>query len=141
MARDFGSEGGPGGRPEERSRRSERERAEPLRGPNPLGAGIPSTLLGRDPGEGRIADFPSGGQARRGPKGWRRTDDRILDELAESVARSGVDAADVELHVSMGVVRLTGTVEHREDRRMLEALAWDVHGVEDVEERLRVRRR
>jgi hypothetical protein len=140
MARDFGSAGGVGGHSNERPR-SDGTNEQPLRGPNPLGAAIPSTLLGRDPGEGRIQNLPTGGQARRGPKGWRRTDDRILDELAESVARSGVDAGDVELHVSMGVVRLTGTVEHREDRRMLEALAWDVHGVEDVEERLRVRRR
>jgi len=134
MARDFGPE-----RPERRHERGP-ERRTPLRGPDPFGKGIPSTLLGRDPGEGRIGELPAGGRPARGPKGWRRADDRILDELAEAIARSGVDASEVELHVEGGVVRLTGTVAHREDRRMIEDLASDIDGVEEVEGRIRVRK-
>jgi hypothetical protein len=145
MPRNLGPEEGRG-RPDDRrpERELTRSREEPirmpLRGPNPFGAAIPSTLLGRDPGEGRIQDVPLGGRSKGGPKGWRRTDDRILDELAEAIARSGVDASQVEVTVQDGVVRVAGTVEHREDRRMIEDLARDVHGVRDVEERVRVRR-
>ena len=139
MARDIGSEGAPGegraaARPEGAGRRE-------LRGPNPLGAAIPSTLLGRDPGEGRIVDAQRERTASRGPRGWRRSDDRILDELAEAIARSGVDASEVEVTVTGGVVRLAGTVEHREDRRMIDDLAWGTTGVDEVEDAIRVRRR
>lgn len=70
----------------------------------------------------------------RGPKGWRRSDERILDELCERIVRSGVDASDVEVVVERGVVRLHGTVPHPDDRRLLVELAGAVLGVEELED-------
>jgi hypothetical protein len=76
----------------------------------------------------------------KGPKGWRRSDDRIRDDVAERLARSGVNVDDVEVRVEGGEVTLSGTVERREERRLLEYLAEDVLGVAEVHDRLRLRR-
>ncbi|ABS25919.1 BON domain-containing protein [Anaeromyxobacter sp. Fw109-5] len=70
----------------------------------------------------------------RGPKGWRRSDERILDELCERIVRSGVDASDVEVAVERGVLRLRGIVPHPDDRRLLVELASAVLGVEEIED-------
>jgi hypothetical protein len=75
-----------------------------------------------------------------GPKGYRRPDDRIRDEVCESIARSGIDARDVEVAVEAGEVTLSGTAGSREDKRALEDLADDVYGVEDVHNQIRLRR-
>jgi hypothetical protein len=74
----------------------------------------------------------------RGPKGYRRSDDRILDEVCERFARSGVDAGEVEVAVKDGVVTLGGRVARREDRRRLEAIAEDVLGVSEVNDATRI---
>lgn len=76
----------------------------------------------------------------RGPKGYKRSDERIRDDVAERIARSGVNAEDVELAVDKGEVTLTGYVDHRADKRMVEDLAEDVFGVEEVQNHLRIRR-
>jgi osmotically-inducible protein OsmY len=77
----------------------------------------------------------------KGPKGYRRADDRIHEELCETIARQGiVDASDVEVFVLDGAVRLVGTVEHRFDKRALEQIAERVHGVSEVVNEIRIRR-
>jgi hypothetical protein len=73
-----------------------------------------------------------------GPKGYRRPDDRIRDEVCEAIARSGIDAREVEVAVEAGEVTLSGTAASREDKRALEDLADDVYGVEDVHNRIRL---
>ncbi len=75
-----------------------------------------------------------------GPKGYRRPDDRIRDEVCERIARSGIDAREVEVAVETGEVTLTGTVGSRDDKRTLEDVADDVFGVEDVHNQLRLQR-
>ena len=79
-----------------------------------------------------------GGGLARGAKGWRRPDARILDEVAERIALCGADASDVEIRVEDGVVTLTGTARSREDRRLMEEVASEVFGAEDVYGLLRV---
>jgi hypothetical protein len=76
----------------------------------------------------------------RGPKGYRRSDERILDDVAERMARSWINLEWVEVRVENGEVTLTGFVESREDKRDLEDIADDVFGVEEVRNELRVRR-
>lgn len=76
----------------------------------------------------------------RGPKGYRRSDERIHEEICERIARSGIDAEDVEVRVEKAEVTLTGTTGSRHDKRMLEDLADEVFGVEEVQNQLRVRR-
>ena len=74
-----------------------------------------------------------------GPRGWRRQDERIQDDVAERLAGDlGVDASDVEVTVMEGEVILQGSVDTRAQRRRAEALAWSVDGVRDVQNRLRV---
>ena len=46
----------------------------------------------------------------------------------------------MEVAVEAGEVTLTGTVESRDDKRALEDVADDVFGVEDVHNRIRLRR-
>jgi hypothetical protein len=95
-----------------------------------------------DPGAGRLLGRPDPFTKRRplGPKGYHRPDDRIRDDVCERIARSGIDAREVEVAVEAGEVTLTGTVESREDKRTLEDVADDVYGVEDVHNRLRLQR-
>jgi predicted amino acid-binding ACT domain protein len=77
----------------------------------------------------------------RGPKGYKRSDERIKEDVSERIARSWVNAEDVEVKVDKGEVTLGGFVESREEKRKIEDLAEDVFGVEEVQNHLRVRRR
>ncbi len=76
----------------------------------------------------------------RGPTGYRRSDERIREDVCERIARSGVDADDVEVKVQNAEVILSGEVQRRDDKRMIEDLADDVFGVDEVQNQLRVRR-
>jgi hypothetical protein len=74
----------------------------------------------------------------RGPKGFKRSDERITEDVCERIARSAVDAENVEVTVKDGEVTLSGFVEVRYDKRILEDIAEDVFGVSDVHNHLRV---
>lgn len=77
----------------------------------------------------------------KGPKGYRRSDERIREEACERIARQGlIDASDVEVHVENAVIRLTGTVATRPEKRGLEQILERVHGVEEITNELRLRR-
>ncbi len=77
----------------------------------------------------------------RGPKGYKRSDDRIKDEVNDQLMYSGhIDPSDIEVSVSEGVVTLSGTVENRRDKYEMEQLASNVLGVQDVVCQIRVKR-
>ncbi|WP_242346588.1 BON domain-containing protein [Anaeromyxobacter terrae] len=76
----------------------------------------------------------------RGPKGYKRSDERIREDVSERIARSDLEASDVEVTVEHGEVTLSGFVESRWDKRMLEDIADDVFGVDEVHNHLRLRR-
>ncbi len=76
----------------------------------------------------------------RGPKGYKRSDERIREDVSERIARSAIDADEVEVKVEGAEVTLTGSVASRWDKRMLEDIAEDVFGVEEVHNHLRTRR-
>jgi hypothetical protein len=59
----------------------------------------------------------------RGPKGYKRSDERIREDVSERIARSNIDADEVEVKVEGAEVTLTGFVVSRWDKRMLE----DIH--------------
>lgn len=93
---------------------------------------------GTDMGLGEVAD--RGPHHGKGPKGYRRSDERIREEACERIARQGwVDASEVEVHVENAVIRLTGTVASRDDKRGLERMLDRVHGVDEVRSELRLR--
>jgi len=77
----------------------------------------------------------------KGPKGYKRSDERIREEVCETIARQGwIDASDVEVKVEDGVVTLSGTVEERHEKRRLEQMVERVYGVDEVENEIRLRR-
>ncbi|MFC4520270.1 BON domain-containing protein [Cupriavidus pinatubonensis] len=97
---------------------------------------------GRDSG-GRGRSSGMSGAARRpvGPKGYRRPDERVHEDVCERLAMNPyVDVSDVSVQVSNGVVMLEGTVKERREKYVIEEIAEAVFGVTEVENRLRVQR-
>lgn len=82
----------------------------------------------------------SGGEfTGRGPKGYRRSDSRIEDDIVERLTMHGqIDASDITISVKDGQVTLEGTVRNRETKRHAEDVALSVPGVIDVHNRLRI---
>lgn len=78
----------------------------------------------------------------RGPKNWRRSDERIRDEVNERLTHhDGVDATDIDVTVDNGEVTLNGHVGSRWEKRIAEDVAESVPGVHDVHNRLAIRDR
>ncbi len=76
----------------------------------------------------------------RGPKGYRRSDERIKEDVNDRLSDDYyIDASDIEVSVQNQEVTLTGTVNNRNDKRRAEDLAESVSGVSNVENRLRVK--
>jgi hypothetical protein len=81
------------------------------------------------------------GVFRRGPKGYQRSDERLKEDISERIMQSGhVDASDVTVNVVGGKVILEGTVPDRYTKHYLEDLADAAPGVQDIENRIRVKR-
>ncbi|MFA6237928.1 MAG: BON domain-containing protein [Bacteriovorax sp.] len=77
-----------------------------------------------------------------GPKGYKRADTRIEEEVCEVLARDNdIDASDMVVKVMDGVVTLAGTVRDREDRFAAERLVEGILGVEDIQNDLKVSRK
>lgn len=88
---------------------------------------------------------PAGLQAAshygRGPKGYVRSDERIREEVCERLSDNDqVDASDIAVFVRDREVTLEGSVETRRMKHLSEDIADSVSGVEDVHNRLTVRK-
>jgi BON domain-containing protein len=80
-----------------------------------------------------------GPQSGKGPRGYRRADERIHEEVCERLRAHGwIDASEVEVQVREGEVTLTGTVADRRQKRLAADLAEGVRGIIDVHNRLRL---
>jgi osmotically-inducible protein OsmY len=92
---------------------------------------------------GREADSRDEANHRgRGPKGYRRSDERIKEDVCDRLAGDRyVDASDIEVAVQGGEVTLSGSVDDRQARRRAEDLAQQVSGVSYVQISLRVKGR
>ena len=116
----------------ERYREQERERR--TRHPGP-GLGF---HIGPTPGGGDIALGP-GPHAGRGPRDYRRSDQRIFEDLCNWLAADPrLDARQISVQVRDGDVTLEGRVADRRARRLAEDIAVNVSGVRDVFNHLRV---
>lgn len=99
----------------------------------------------RTPGSGDVErsiarGFERGRYFGRGPKGYRRSDARLLEEISDRLmAHPDVDASDIEVSVDDGIATLRGTVENRYQKRIAEYVAEDVMGVDDLNNQLKVR--
>jgi len=86
--------------------------------------------------------YPStpGPYVGRGPRGYRRSDERIREDVCERFTAHGeLDPTDVEVSVRGGEVRLSGTVSTRAQKRLAEDIVDAVFGVAEVHNHLRVR--
>jgi hypothetical protein len=92
-------------------------------------------LAGADTGPLRAQDHRG-----RGPRGYRRSDERILEDVHRRLTDDPqVDASDIEVTVRDGEVTLSGTVDDRRARRRAEDIAEGVSGVTHVQNNTRVR--
>ena len=74
-----------------------------------------------------------------GPKGYKRSDDRIREDVSEALHDDpNVDATNIEVQVREGEVTLTGTCSDRRMKRLAEDCAGRVRGVNDVHNQIRV---
>ncbi|MFL6548637.1 MAG: BON domain-containing protein [Povalibacter sp.] len=95
-------------------------------------------------GTGSVVNEPTPGQIgtyyrNRGPKGYRRPDDRIREDACELLTDDlFVDATDIDVQVSEAEITLDGTVHSRYEKRRAEDLVERIRGVSDVHNRLRV---
>jgi hypothetical protein len=77
-----------------------------------------------------------------GPRGYRRSDDRICEELHDRLTAHGfIDATDIKCVVQNGEVTLTGLVNSRQTKRTAEDVADGIQGVRDVHNNLRIQSR
>jgi osmotically-inducible protein OsmY len=83
----------------------------------------------------------SGRHRGRGPRNYRRSDERVRDDINDRLTdHDWLDASDIDVSVSGGEVTLTGTVESRYAKRLAEDIAESVSGVTNVQNNLRVNR-
>lgn len=96
-----------------------------------------SSLVGeRSRGGAQIGRFMG-----RGPKGYKRSDERIKEDICEVLTRAPqVDASDIEVEVKEGEVTLTGFVPERKMKHLAEDVVEKCMGVKDVTNNLRLRR-
>jgi BON domain len=112
------------------------------------GGGVGSTGGYSNPSGGDMRQGYSGGMGNygqtgphtgRGPKGWHRSDERILEDINERLTQHpNIDAFEIEIEVKNGEVVLRGSVGNRHEKRMAEDVAENVSGVRDVRNELRV---
>ena len=82
-----------------------------------------------------------GPHASRGPKNYRRSDDRIRDELCDRLmAHPEIDASEIEVEVKEARVVLRGSVPDRRTKHRAEDIADHVLGALEIDNQLRVRR-
>src|SRR5262245_13881630 len=91
-------------------------------------------------GVGRTISQP-GPRRNRGPQGYRRSDDRIRDDIYDRLMDlDDVETVNVTVLVTDGEVTLEGDVDDRRSKYVIEDIADSVLGVQDVNNRLRVQR-
>ena len=75
----------------------------------------------------------------KGPKGYKRSDEKIHDEVCDLLtSHYDIDASEIEVEVKEGIVTLNGTVESRRTKRLAEDVVADMNGVKDVRNQIRV---
>lgn len=75
----------------------------------------------------------------KGPRGYRRSDDRIYEEVCEALRDDyTVDASEIGVKVHEGIVTLEGRAHDRTEKRIAEMVALEVPGVLDVRNDIRL---
>lgn len=75
----------------------------------------------------------------KGPKGYRRSDERIHEDICEILYHHPqIDASEIEVEVKNGVVSLGGSVESRRLKRLTEEVIENCPGIVDIHNQIRV---
>lgn len=75
----------------------------------------------------------------RGPKGYKRSDDRIYEEVCEALLNDPtVDASDIGVSVKDGIVTLEGHARSRMEKRIAEVVTVEIPGVLDVRNGIKI---
>ncbi len=89
----------------------------------------------------RRMDKMSGPYKGKGPKDYKRSEDRIREDVCDRLSDDDMlDATNINVQIQGNEVILTGTVENREQKRRAEDLVERISGVNNVENRIRVTR-
>lgn len=72
------------------------------------------------------------------PRGYQRSDERLRELACERLTDADLDAGDIEVKVSQGVVTLEGSVRARWMKHQAEDIVDDIGGVKDIQNQLRV---
>ncbi|NUP05291.1 MAG: BON domain-containing protein [Polyangiaceae bacterium] len=84
-------------------------------------------------------DASAGGFRGRGPRAYRRSDERIREEVCDLLTDDDrIDASDIDVTVMDGEVVLSGNVSERPMKHWAEELTSRVRGVADVVNQLRI---
>lgn len=76
----------------------------------------------------------------RGPRGYKRSDSRIEEDVNERLTQHGmIDATDIEVSVQNGEVTLRGYVDRRMAKRLAEDIADSVFAVKEVHNQIKVK--
>lgn len=74
----------------------------------------------------------------KGPKGYQRSEQRVLEDVNDALERHPeIDASEITVACENGVIVLRGTVESRHAKRLAEECVEDLSGVKDVRNELR----
>lgn len=104
-----------------------------------FGRGEAPSAYGRGGRDWSGSGYP-GGYRGTGPKDYERTDERIRDDVCERLTEhDAIDASNIDVRVTAGVVQLSGDVPERYMKHLAEDAVADAVGVKDVENTLRVR--
>jgi osmotically-inducible protein OsmY len=77
----------------------------------------------------------------KGPKGYKRSDERLREDISERLMQSGwIDSSEVTVEVADGTVTLQGTVPERRMKHEIEDLIDGCLGEKDIDNRVRVQR-
>jgi hypothetical protein len=107
-------------------------------------SGLPQTPWQHDDDTEQFNDQVYGGRPRgqfsgMGPRGYRRSDERIKEDVCQCLTDDHhIDASDIEVAVNDREVVLTGTVTSRMQKRHAEDLIERLPGVRDVINSIRV---
>lgn len=89
----------------------------------------------------RKMDSVRGPHRGKGPKDYKRSEDRIKEDVCDRLSDDDmVDASKIQIQVQGDEVVLTGSVSSREEKRRAEDVVESISGVRNVENRLRVGR-
>lgn len=79
------------------------------------------------------------GHSGKGPIGYKRSDERIYEDVCEALfSNPSVDATDIDVSVSDGLITLSGTVDTRYEKREAENCIEHLSGVVDIQNDLRL---